>query len=224
MFYLFILESIGTSELLMIGLIALIIFGPRRLPQMMRTIGKTVAEFRRSTDDFKRTWQKEVEFEINEFQTPENSDLLLGSQPRTENSIANASRSETNKIVAPEIREVSSDNFSANIPKIETSIVGRNIPRQNDACDSAYLPAIANLMTQKYPFVKMQNRLKLGKFDEWQQEGFQIASTKLYPSSLKFGEMPSDGYKKQAFEIAEEQIALAGYRMGEMLNQIFAEK
>jgi hypothetical protein len=34
--------------------------------------------------------------------------------------------------------------------------------------------------------------------------------------------MPSESYKKQAFEIAEEQIALAGYRMGEMLNQIFA--
>jgi osmotically-inducible protein OsmY len=101
------------------------------------------------------------------------------------------------------------------------SIVGRNIARQNDACDSAYLPAIAAQMTRKYPFAKMQNRLKLGKFDEWQQEGFQIASTKFYPSSLKFGEMPSDSYKKQAFEIAEEQIALAGYRMGEMLNQIF---
>jgi hypothetical protein len=104
------------------------------------------------------------------------------------------------------------------------SIVGRNIARQNDACDSAYLPAIAALMTQKYPFAKMQNRLKLGKFDEWQQEGFQIASTKLYPPSLKFGEMPSDIYKKQAFEIAEEQIALAGYRLGEMLNQIFGDR
>jgi hypothetical protein len=101
------------------------------------------------------------------------------------------------------------------------SIVGRNIARQNDACDSDYLPTIAQRMTKKYPFAKVQNRLKLGKFDEWQQEGFQIASTKLYPTSLKFGELPSDSYKKQAFEIAEEQIALAGYRMGEMLNQIF---
>ncbi len=101
------------------------------------------------------------------------------------------------------------------------SIVGRNIPRVSDACDSEYLPAIAKLMTGKFPAGKMQNRLKLGKFDEWQQEGFQIASTKLYPASLKMGEMPSETYKKMAFEIAEEQIALAGYRMGAMLNQIF---
>jgi hypothetical protein len=104
------------------------------------------------------------------------------------------------------------------------SIIGRNIPRVSDACDFEYLPAIAQQITKKYPFAKMQNRLKIGKFDEWQQEGFQIASTKLYPSSLKFGEMPSENYKKQAFEIAQEQIALAGYRMGEMLNQIFGSQ
>ena len=101
------------------------------------------------------------------------------------------------------------------------SIVGRNIPRVNDACDSDYLPAIADQMMKKYPFAKLQNRLEIGKFDVWQKEGFQIASTKLYPSSLRFGEMPSENYKKLAFEIAQEQIALAGYRLGEMLNQIF---
>lgn len=104
------------------------------------------------------------------------------------------------------------------------SIVGRSVARVNDACDSDYLPAIAQEMMKKYPFAKMQSRLKIGKFDEWQQEGFQIASTKLYPPTLKFGEMPSDGYKKQAFEIAQEQITLAGYRLGEMLNQILGDQ
>ena len=101
------------------------------------------------------------------------------------------------------------------------SIVMRNIARQNDACDTDYLPPIAQAMMKKYPAAKMQNRLKTGKFDDWQQEGFQITSTKLYPESLKFGIAPPDKYKKMAFEIAEEQIALAGYRMGAMFNQIF---
>ena len=134
MFYLFILESIGTSELLMIGLIALIIFGPRKLPQMMRTIGKTVAEFRRSTDDFKRTWQKEVDFEINEFQTTENSDLLLGSQPRTENSIAKTSELESSKIIAPEIREVSSDDFPTDMSKVKKPIA-EEVKIENNSTD-----------------------------------------------------------------------------------------
>ena len=104
------------------------------------------------------------------------------------------------------------------------SIVKRNVPRVNDACDSDYLPPIARAIMKKYPLAKMRNRLKIGKFDEWQQEGFQIASTKLYPASLKFGVAASEDYKKMAFEIAEEQIALAGYRMGEMLNQIFGNQ
>lgn len=102
------------------------------------------------------------------------------------------------------------------------SIVGRNVPRTGDACDSDYLPALAQQMMKKYPADKMRTRLKIGKFDQWQKEGFQIASTKVYPPSLKFGEMPSENYKIMAFEVAQEQIALAGYRLGTMLNQIFA--
>jgi len=42
------------------------------------------------------------------------------------------------------------------------SIVKRNIPRMNDACDSDYLPPIAQAIMKKYPSAKMQSRLKLG--------------------------------------------------------------
>lgn len=104
------------------------------------------------------------------------------------------------------------------------SIIGRNIPRVNDACDSDYLPPIAQEIMKKYPAAKYQNKLELGKFDAWQKEGFQIASTRVYPASLKPGEMPSNDYKKMAFDISEEQLALAGYRMGAMLNQIFGSQ
>ena len=56
-------ESLGMQELILIGVIALIIFGPRKLPQIARTIGKTMAEFRKATNEFKSTWEKEVDFE-----------------------------------------------------------------------------------------------------------------------------------------------------------------
>jgi len=100
------------------------------------------------------------------------------------------------------------------------SIIGRNIARRDDACDAEYLRGIVQVTKRKYPYTEMQSRLKLGKFDDWQQEGFQIASTKLYPESLKFGVEPTEEYRKMAFEISQERLALAGYRMGEMLNQI----
>jgi len=58
--YLIILDSLGNTELLLILAAALIFFGPRRLPQLGRQLGKSLAEFRRASEDFKRTWEREV--------------------------------------------------------------------------------------------------------------------------------------------------------------------
>jgi TatA/E family protein of Tat protein translocase len=60
MMYLFILDSLGSTELLVILAAALIFFGPRKLPQLSRQLGKSLSEFRRASDDFKRTWEREV--------------------------------------------------------------------------------------------------------------------------------------------------------------------
>ncbi len=100
------------------------------------------------------------------------------------------------------------------------SIVVRTVKRKDDASDAEYLLPIGDKMMKEFPFTKMQSRLEIGKFDAWQQESFQIAANKLYPKTLIRNQMPSDNYKKMAFDIAEEQIALAGYRLGTMLNQI----
>ena len=58
-----IFESIGSTELLFILVIALIFFGPRKLPQLAKSMGKGLAEFRKASDDFKRTWEREVALE-----------------------------------------------------------------------------------------------------------------------------------------------------------------
>ena len=65
MLLLLILDSLGTSELLVILVVALIFFGPRKLPQLSRQIGKSLAEFRKASDDFKRTWEREVALETH---------------------------------------------------------------------------------------------------------------------------------------------------------------
>jgi Tat protein translocase TatB subunit len=61
--FLFIFESIGTSELLLIGVVALMFLGPRRMPEMARKLGKIMSEFRGTANEFKETWQREVDFE-----------------------------------------------------------------------------------------------------------------------------------------------------------------
>ena len=53
--------SISGPELLMILILGLLLFGPRKLPQMGRTIGKAFSEFRRATTDFKMNLEREVE-------------------------------------------------------------------------------------------------------------------------------------------------------------------
>lgn len=102
--YLLIFESIGTSELILIGLVALIVFGPRKLPEMMKTFGKVMGEFKRSTNEFKESWEKEVDFENLAKETSEEKKLL-------ENTVGRDSYPLENEIVVPEIKEVKSDDF-----------------------------------------------------------------------------------------------------------------
>ncbi len=52
--------SIGGTELLIILVIALVAFGPKRLPELGRTIGKGLREFRRASNDLKRSLEDEI--------------------------------------------------------------------------------------------------------------------------------------------------------------------
>jgi TatA/E family protein of Tat protein translocase len=71
--------SLGVPELLLIFAVILIVFGPRRIPEIGRTLGKALGEFRKATDDLKHTIEREVRLEelqkitpptLEEFTTP----------------------------------------------------------------------------------------------------------------------------------------------------------
>ena len=49
--------NIGTPELILILVIALVVFGPKRLPEIGRTIGKSLREFRRASQDLRDEFQ-----------------------------------------------------------------------------------------------------------------------------------------------------------------------
>ena len=55
--------QVGPTELMIILIIALIVFGPRKLPELGKSLGHAMAQFRRASDDFKRSWEQEVELE-----------------------------------------------------------------------------------------------------------------------------------------------------------------
>ena len=55
--------SLGFPEMILIFVVALIVFGPKKLPEIGRTIGKALGEFKKATDDFKSTIEREVHVE-----------------------------------------------------------------------------------------------------------------------------------------------------------------
>ena len=55
--------SIGMPELIIIFVIALIIFGPRKLPELGRSLGKSIAEFKKASNELKSTLEEEIRLE-----------------------------------------------------------------------------------------------------------------------------------------------------------------
>ncbi|MDQ2975170.1 MAG: twin-arginine translocase TatA/TatE family subunit [Acidobacteriota bacterium] len=114
---LLILESLGSTELLFILAMALVFFGPRKLPQISRSLGKNLAEFRRASEDFKQTWDREVSLEEYNF-TADSSNPVV---PSKENSILD------DPIIDQPLHP----------PTIEPVAADRVVPRQPVAAESA---------------------------------------------------------------------------------------
>ena len=53
--------NIGFPELIVIFVIALLVFGPKRLPELGRSLGRGLAEFRRASNDLKHSVEREME-------------------------------------------------------------------------------------------------------------------------------------------------------------------
>ena len=114
--YLFIFESLGTSELILIGIVALIFLGPRQLPEIARKIGKVMADLRSTANDFKSPWEKEVDLE--EETKALRIENILDDEPEDkpvprENSILPASDDQAATIEVPAIKAMNKEEFEA---------------------------------------------------------------------------------------------------------------
>lgn len=58
--------NLGFSELLILGIIALIFIGPKQLPEVARTIGRLLNEWKRATSDFQSTLTEELKSDFSQ--------------------------------------------------------------------------------------------------------------------------------------------------------------
>lgn len=101
------------------------------------------------------------------------------------------------------------------------SIVGRNLPPKGEVCERDYIEPIAERFMKKYPFASVQSKLKPSDYAALQQESFAFNPTDVFSADLVRFSPPTEKYKKNAFRVAEQQLTMAGYRMGELFNNVF---
>lgn len=56
--------SLGLPELIFIFVLALLLFGPKKLPEIGRTVGRFMGEFRKATNEFKSSLEREVGIDL----------------------------------------------------------------------------------------------------------------------------------------------------------------
>jgi sec-independent protein translocase protein TatA len=62
--------SLGMPELVIIFVIALIVFGPRKLPELGKSLGKSLAEFKRASNELRNSLEEEIRVEEEREKTP----------------------------------------------------------------------------------------------------------------------------------------------------------
>lgn len=131
--FLFIFEGLGTSELILILVVALVIFGPRKLPQLSRSLGKSLANFKRASEDFKHTWEKEVarESAIKEALTVES---MLGE----DRSILGESRNRSQAVFEASERDSSESapNSSPTVAMDDSALARNSAPNTTAPIDA----------------------------------------------------------------------------------------
>ena len=78
--------SLGMQEIIVIFLIALIVFGPRKLPELGKTIGKGLAEFKKASNELKQTWEDEVRIDKEKEAIPEPVKEITTQETATQES------------------------------------------------------------------------------------------------------------------------------------------
>jgi len=104
--------QLGFSEMLVIFVVALLVFGPKKLPELGKSLGKGIREFRKATDELKSTWQEQVKDiqaplndvkrDMNEMSQDLKSDFYKSIETEPSSTPAHQTQEHANTSQAPE--------------------------------------------------------------------------------------------------------------------------
>lgn len=92
-------------------------------------------------------------------------------------------------------------------------------PQDSGESDAAYVHRLATDLLLRYPRRALR-AAPVSSYEAWGREGFVLATTYVYPASLQRGQEPSARYRATALRLCETRLALAGYRLADLLNRV----
>jgi hypothetical protein len=118
---------------------------------------------------------------------------------------------------------------SGNMPSGSTSlhaywdnILGVSVRRARGERADDYINRVAALLMARHPQTSLASRTEEMDFGAWAREGLRLSQTRVYPTTLQRGGRPTESYRRMTFDTSAEAMALAGYRLANVLNTAFA--
>lgn len=106
-----------------------------------------------------------------------------------------------------------------NLHSFWDGLVGMNEPwALADRSEADYVGTVAARLERAYPAPSLRGQMRAGAFETWSREGLRVAQARAYPSWLVRDQAAPPRYRPFAWEGAEPRVAMAGYRLADMLN------
>lgn len=114
------------------------------------------------------------------------------------------------------------DQENQNLHWFWDSAISRGFRRRSMESEDVFVTRVAVNIALRHPASEFAGRLTPAAFERWAREGHDIDTTVVYPANLRRGRRPPAGYRRMVDRIAEERVALAGYRLAAVLDAALA--
>jgi sec-independent protein translocase protein TatA len=117
----------GIGEIIFLFFVALIVFGPRKLPEIGKTLGKGMREFKKATEDLKSNWEEHVRESENDTSIKELKQTLQDAHADVTSSASDL----THQVTDP-VNEVKSE-LESTAAQLEEKPATSTINKESDA-------------------------------------------------------------------------------------------